>query len=58
MFTRQHYKEVAETIRCLSVDEETRRKIAITFAGMFACDNVRFRRDLFMDACGVKEVAE
>jgi len=60
MFTKQHYKTIAEIIK-KEIDhwekKEPRVQIALTeishnLADYFSGDNPRFDRNKFMDACG------
>lgn len=65
MFTRKHYKQVAQIIResgynsvCNADDEiqdQLKENIAGNFADMFEQDNENFDRQQFMEACGFTE---
>lgn len=48
--SRKDYVAVAEIIRAANVTDEQRRELAARFADLFALDNPRFRRDLFICA--------
>jgi rubrerythrin len=56
-FTRKHFRMIADTVSQFE-DPEHRRATAELYADTFAEDNPRFRRDLFMKACGVEELEE
>jgi hypothetical protein len=56
MFTRRHYKAIAEIIKANSTAEQTSagnvcNDIAIDLAKYFKKDNSRFNRQKFLDAC-------
>ena len=57
MFTRQHYKAIAEIIKSNRGDgvEYTLDQVASKLADFFAGDNQRFNRNKFMEACGANE---
>lgn len=58
MFTRQHYKAVAEIIKKHSSEDNFSIKVidvdVLTYhlADYFAKDNERFDREKFLEACG------
>lgn len=65
MFTKRHYEQIAETIRqtksgrtgdalVVNAVNGVREVIARDLADLFAEDNPRFNRDLFLKACEVK----
>ena len=53
-FTRKHFQTVADAVSKIENDE-ARRLHAETLADVFAEKNPRFKRDLFMKACGVED---
>lgn len=59
MFTRQHYKAIAEIIKEKSFEDQTCVKVidadvlVSMLADYFAIDNPRFDRDKFLTACGL-----
>lgn len=65
MFTRQHYKAIAEILqseRSFAIDieghcyncKERIRHIIVEMADYFATDNSRFDRQKFLAACGLE----
>lgn len=52
MFTRQHFRAIAETISKIE-DMEARKAEAQRYVVIFRADNPRFKSDLFLSACGV-----
>ena len=52
MFTQRHFKEIATTIRALSLSEKDRMAVAFKFVRLFERHNAKFDRILFMKACG------
>ncbi len=53
-FTKQHYIAIARIL----ADEKGQapaRRIALRLADMFGNDNSQFRREQFLDACGVED---
>ena len=65
MFTRQHYKAIAEIIREQKehvrvftghmMAEAACKDIAAQLADYFAKDNPRFDREKFLNACGITD---
>ena len=59
MFTKQHYKAIAEIIRPHLLVSKIRKDgaqvadIALELADYFAQDNPRFDRERFLEACGL-----
>ncbi len=59
MFTRQHYKAIAEIVRDRTFDYHGRDYIfpallAYDLVDYFIKDNPRFDRDKFLAACGIE----
>ena len=54
MMTRKHYVAVAEIIKAFPHGSPTasQAKLIEAFADMFAQDNPRFDRGVFVEACG------
>ncbi len=52
MFTRQHYRMIAESISKID-NKFTRADEAYRNVELFRNDNPRFDADRFLDACGV-----
>ena len=50
MFTRKHYKAIAEILAQHKVNSE----VVADFAGYFAADNERFNKQQFYNACGLE----
>ena len=56
MFTRQHYKAIAEILEYYENSPfflDTVKGIADKLADYFAADNSRFDREQFLQACGL-----
>ena len=51
--TRKHFIEVAATIAAANITDTARRHIAGDLADTFAGINSNFKRQTFLDACGV-----
>lgn len=63
--SRKHYREAAEIIRQVvdgakhdpatiaAAETDSARMIAVGLARMFKADNSNFRREQFMEACGL-----
>ena len=58
MFTKQHYKAIAEIIRQALYNSDLStpqyKGVVYDFADYFAGNNPRFDRKKFLDACGLK----
>ena len=50
MFTRKHYKAIAEILKQHKVNSE----VVADFARYFAADNERFNKQQFYNACGLE----
>jgi len=61
MFTKQHYKAIAEIVKNHSFHDHFNKLVVDTeeisqkLADYFAADNERFNRDKFLKACGIVE---
>lgn len=57
MFTKQHYEKLAGTVRSMPNHAATlraqRESMANALADMLEKDNNRFKRDKFIQACGI-----
>ena len=57
--TRKHYKEIAEAIKiiredCVSEGKGALADLAEELANIMKRDNANFKRDLFIEACGIE----
>lgn len=52
MMTRKNYEATAEIVSRIS-NPNTREMVALDFSAMFAADNDRFDRIIFLTACNV-----
>lgn len=57
MFTRQHFRAIADTISKIE-DMEARNAEAQRYVAIFRADNPRFKPELFLSACGVNNDAK
>jgi len=53
--SRQHYVLIADTIKRLDVDENTRSSVAHEFARELETTNSKFDYSRFISACGVTQ---
>lgn len=51
--SRKDYRAIADAIRGVGGDYFIRLQIADRIADVLALDNPRFKRDVFLSACGV-----
>lgn len=56
MFTRQHYKKIAEVLANIQPLSQ-RASIVAKFTNLFATDNPRFDAERFEEACEFREYA-
>ena len=57
--TRKHYREIAEAIKiiredCLGEGKGALADVAEELAKIMKRDNANFKRDLFLEACGLE----
>ena len=57
--TRKHYKEIAEAIKyiredCVGEGKGALADLAEELANIMKRDNANFKRDLFLEACGIE----
>jgi|TARA_R110000824_G_scaffold153926_3_gene325730 hypothetical protein len=53
--TKKHFKVIADIIK-LHASSPAARIMALEFANAFEKDNPRFKKGLFLDACGLQRV--
>jgi hypothetical protein len=57
--TRQHFKFIADTIKAMPDHAASlraaKRSVALAFADALRATNGGFKRDRFLDACGLEE---
>lgn len=51
--SRKDYRAIADAIRSVGGDYFLRLQIADRIADVMSADNPRFRRDTFLEACGL-----
>lgn len=54
MFTKRHYRAIAETLRDNTLDSDDTPKFALMLCHLFEEDNPTFEVHPFLVACGVK----
>lgn len=59
LFRARHYEHIADTLLGMRphLEEHVYSAIVLMFAARFKKDNSAFKRALFIDKCGVSEVA-
>jgi hypothetical protein len=56
--TRRHFEAIAAILRVSPLTPPQRLDLACRLADYFAAENPRFRRRLFLDACGLLDELE
>ena len=52
IMTRKDFQAIADVLNTCE-DKETKSSLALSFCTIFAQKNARFKKDLFLKACGV-----
>ena len=52
IMTRKDFQSIADVLKTCE-DSETKRSLALSFCTIFSQKNARFKKDLFLKACGV-----